>query len=57
MHKPPDPEILQCGSLAIPYTIYYSDRRKTLVIEISPDLSVIVRAPQKAYTSLHSDPS
>ena len=48
MHNKPAPEILQCGGKAIPYTIHYSDRRKTLVIEISPDLSVTVRAPQKA---------
>jgi hypothetical protein len=48
MHKEPAPEILQCGGHAIPYTIHYSDRRKTLVIEISPDLSVTVRAPRRA---------
>ena len=32
----------------IPYTIHYSDRRKTLVIKFSPDLSVTVGAPRRA---------
>lgn len=48
MHTTPVPEILHGDGTAIPYTIHYSDRRKTLAIEISPDLSVRVRAPRRA---------
>jgi hypothetical protein len=48
MNKTPVPETILCNGTTIPYTIHYSDRRRTLAIEISPDLTVKVRAPQRA---------
>ena len=47
MQKQPVPDRIQAGPVSIPYTIHYSDHRKTIAIEISPDQTVRVLAPQR----------
>lgn len=47
MQKPPVSDLIPTGSGTIPYTIQYSNRRKTIAIEISPDQTVRVLAPQR----------
>jgi predicted metal-dependent hydrolase len=47
MQKQPVPDLIQDGPGSIAYTIHYSSQRKTIAIEISPDRTVRVLAPQR----------